>query len=104
MAAITSFKALAQAALGDPMVGPAEDRARRIAREVRALGAKAVVVSRIPGASHCALEGEVIADILSSGRGVPVIEIEAPALIDAVAPALRTRLEALIETAKGNRR
>jgi len=98
------LEALAQAALGDPMVGPAEDRARRIAREVRAFGAEAVVVSRIPGASHCALEGEVIADILSSTLGMPVVEIEAPPLIDAVAPTLRTRLEALIETAKGNRR
>ena len=98
------LEALAQAALGDPMVGPAEDRARRIARDVRDLGAEAVVVSRIPGASHCALEGEVIADILSSASDVPVVEIEAPPLIDAVAPTLRTRLEALIETAKGNRR
>jgi len=98
------LEALAQAALGDPMVGPAGDRARRIAREVQALGAEAVVVSRIPGARNCALEGEVIADILSSAPGVPVVEIEAPPLIDAVAPTLRTRLEALIETAKGNRR
>ena len=44
-------------ALADPMVGPASERAERICRDAGAVGAEAMVVSRIPGASHCASEG-----------------------------------------------
>jgi hypothetical protein len=100
------LEALARMALADPMVGPAEDRARRIVREVQVLGAQAVVISRIPGASHCALEGAVIADMIRApgtigATGVPVLEIEVPPISDALAPALRNRIEALVETAKG---
>lgn len=54
------MEALARMALADPMVGSPVDRAERIAADVDRFGAEAVVVSRIPGASHCALEGLVI--------------------------------------------
>ena len=50
------LEALARTALADPMVGPTSDRAMRIVRECQAGHAEAVVVSRIPGASHCARE------------------------------------------------
>jgi hypothetical protein len=95
------MEALARMALADPMVGSAADRAWRIRRDAERFGAEGIVVSRIPGASHCACEGAVIARI--AGEELPVIEIEVPSLTDALRPALRTRLEALIETCRANR-
>ncbi len=55
------MEALARMALADPMVGSAADRAERIGADIGRFGAEAVVISRIPGASHCAMEGAVIA-------------------------------------------
>ncbi len=98
------MEALARAALADPMVGPASDRAARIAADARRFGAEAVVVSRIPGASHCAWEGEAIAEAVRERLGLPVTEIEVPPLTDALAPTLRSRLEALVETARSRRK
>ena len=51
------LEALARMALADPMVGSAADRAERICRDIGRFGAEAVVISRIPGASHCATGG-----------------------------------------------
>jgi len=97
------LEALARTALADPMVGPTADRALRIARECQAGGAEAVVVSRIPGASHCAREGEIIREIVRQQIGVPVIELEIPPVCDALLPALGSRLQALIETVRARR-
>ena len=91
--------ALARMALADPMVGPASDRAERICTDIDTFGAEAAVISRIPGASHCALDGAIIRDRIQSRMGIPVQEIEVPPVNDAVLPTLRTRLEALIEIA-----
>jgi hypothetical protein len=92
------LEALARMALADPMVGPAEDRAARIVRDARIFGAEGLVISRIPGASHCAFEGEIIRDAVLSSLNLPVVEIEVPPISDAMRPNLRTRLDALIET------
>jgi benzoyl-CoA reductase/2-hydroxyglutaryl-CoA dehydratase subunit BcrC/BadD/HgdB len=97
---VPPLEALARCALADPMVGPADDRAARICREARALQTQAVIVSRIAGASHCAFEGAVICRRVSEDLGLPVLEIEVPSVSDALAPSLRTRIEALIETAR----
>ena len=97
------MEALARMALADPMVGPAADRASRIVRDARAFGAEAVVVSRIPGASHCALEGAVIAEIVRAELGLPVVELEVPPVADALLPTLKTRLDALGETVRRRR-
>ena len=56
-------------ALADPMVGSAVDRAERIAADIRRFGAEAVVISRIPGASHCALEATIIGDVVRRRNG-----------------------------------
>ena len=98
------MEALARTALADPMVGPCSDRADRICRDIQLFGAEAVLVSRIPGASHCAVEGAVIHETVRKRLGLPVQEIEVPPLCDAVAPTIRTRIEALIETVKGRRK
>jgi benzoyl-CoA reductase/2-hydroxyglutaryl-CoA dehydratase subunit BcrC/BadD/HgdB len=100
---VEPIEALARAVLADPMVGPAEDRAERICRDARRFGAEAMVVSRIPGASHCASEGLVIAEIVRSRLSIPVVELEVPPLADSVAASLKTRLEALVETARERR-
>ncbi len=100
---VPPMEALARMALADPMVGSAADRAARICEDIRAFRAEAVVVSRIPGASHCATEGQIIHDIVRSELGIPAIEVEVPPLSDAVLPALRNRLEALIETVNERR-
>lgn len=97
------FEALARAAVADPMAGPARDRAARIAREAARLEAEALVISRIPGASHCATEGRVIAEAVREATGIPTVEMEVPPLSDALAASLGTRLEALIETARARR-
>lgn len=92
------MEALARTALADPMVGSSAERARRICADARRFGAEAVVISRIPGASHCATEGTVIGQIVRRQLGVPVVEIEVPPITDSMEPTLRTRLEALVET------
>ncbi|MCF7708753.1 MAG: 2-hydroxyacyl-CoA dehydratase family protein [Verrucomicrobia bacterium] len=94
------MEALARAVLADPMVGSTLDRARRILGDIRRFGAEGVVISRIPGASHCAYEGELIGETVRQSTGMPVVEIEVPSLCDSIEPSIRTRLEALIETIK----
>ncbi len=101
---IGPFEALARAAMADPMTGPAGDRAERILRDAARFGAEALVVSRVPGASHCATEGRHIADRVGRMADIPVVELEVPPLGDATAPSAETRLEALIETARARRK
>ena len=98
------MEALARMALADPMVGSAGERAERICRDVRLFNAEALVVSRIPGASHCATEGEIIRERVRVELGIPTLEIEVPPVCDAMLPTLRSRLDALIETARERRR
>jgi len=97
---LAPMEALARTALAAPMAGPSSDRADRICRDIRRFGAQAVVISRIPGASHCAFEGSVIGETVQERMGLPVIEIEVPPLTDSMNPTIRTRLEALVETVK----
>jgi hypothetical protein len=98
------MEALARMALADPMVGSATDRADRICTDLARYNAEGVVVSRIPGASHCAAEGAVIAEQVRSRLGLPVVELEVPPIIDSMEPTVRTRMEALVETAREQRR
>jgi hypothetical protein len=97
------FEALARTALADPMVGPARDRARRVVAECRRYRAEAVVVSRIPGASHCPWESELIRAVVQAETGLPAVELEIPPVCDALLPALRTRLQAVMEIARARR-
>jgi benzoyl-CoA reductase/2-hydroxyglutaryl-CoA dehydratase subunit BcrC/BadD/HgdB len=97
---LPGLEALAQMALADPMVGSSIDRSQRICADIHRFGAEAVLISRIPGASHCGLEGQIIGEIIREQLDVPVLEIEVPPVIDSIRPTVRTRLEALIETAK----
>ena len=97
------LEALARTALADPMVGPTAERAGRIVRDCRANRAEAVVVSRIPGASHCAREGEIIREIVRRKLGIPTIELEIPPVCDAMLANLGSRLQALVETARARR-
>ena len=101
---ISPLEALAQMALADPMVGSSIDRAQRVCTEIKKFGAEAVIISRIPGASHCALEGEVIGEIIQNMFDIPVLEIEIPPVTDSMRPTLHTRLEALVETIKARRK
>ena len=98
------MEALTRMALADPMVGTAADRAVRICADIREFGAEALLISRIPGASHCATEGEIIREVVQSKLRIPVAEIEVPPVIDSMLSTLRTRMEALIETAKARRK
>jgi benzoyl-CoA reductase/2-hydroxyglutaryl-CoA dehydratase subunit BcrC/BadD/HgdB len=98
------LEALAEMALADPMAGSALDRAERICSDIVKYGAEALVISRIPGASHCASEGIIIGEAVRSRLGIPVVEIEVPPLSDSVRPGLCTRLEALIETVREGRK
>jgi len=100
---VDPLAALSRTALSDPMVGPAGDRARRICRDAKTFGAEAVLISRMPGASHCAWEGRIIGDMIQSELSVPVLEIEVPPVADAVSAKLRNRLDALLETARARR-
>jgi hypothetical protein len=94
------LEALARTALADPMVGSTLDRARRIVADCRAFRAEAVVVSRIPGASHCAREGAIIRQLVREELGLPSIELEIPPICDALIPTLSSRVQGLLETAR----
>lgn len=95
---IPPIDALAQIALADPMVGPTEERAKRIIADIKRYGSQALIISKIPGASHCAIEGKIIAEMVSEELGIPTLEIEIPPLCDSMEPSIRTRIEALIES------
>jgi benzoyl-CoA reductase/2-hydroxyglutaryl-CoA dehydratase subunit BcrC/BadD/HgdB len=97
------LEALAQMALADPMAGSAIDRAQRICADILWFGSEAVLISRIPGASHCALEGRIIGEIVQEKFDIPMLEIEVPPVTDSMRPTMRTRLEALVETVKARR-
>jgi benzoyl-CoA reductase/2-hydroxyglutaryl-CoA dehydratase subunit BcrC/BadD/HgdB len=101
---VPPLEALARMALADPMAGSSIDRAERICADIRRFGAEAVLISRIPGASHCALEGRVIGEIVREKLDIPVLEIEVPPVTDSMQPTVRTRLEALVETVKARPR
>ncbi len=98
------MEALACAALSDPMIGPNQDRARRICADMRKFGSEALIISRIPGASHCALEGETIAAVVREELDLPVAEIEVSPVSDSFRSSLKTRIEAVVETARNRRR
>jgi hypothetical protein len=97
------LEALARTALADPMVGSTQDRARRIIVESQANGAEAIVMSRIPGASHCAREGAIIRQMVSEKVGLPFVEVEVPPVCDSFLPTMSSRLQALIETARAGK-
>ncbi len=99
---VPPWEALARTALADPMVGSPADRADRVCRDMQAFGAESLIISRIPGASHCAMEGATIGETVRRRLGVPVVEIEVPSLLDSMEPTLKTRLEALIETVRNS--
>ena len=61
------------------------------------------MISRIPGASHCAWEGQVLHEAIQEQLGLPVLELEVPPVSDAMRLSLRTRIEALVETVKQRR-
>jgi hypothetical protein len=100
---IEPLEALARMALSDIMVGPSRQRAEYICSEISKYNCEAVVISRIPGASHCAFEGRIIRQIVQEKLDIPVIEFEVPPISDGDQNMLRTRIEALIETAKQRR-
>ena len=68
---VPPMEGLARSALADPMVGSSFDRADRICRDIVKFGADAVVISQIPGASHCASEGMIIADMVKEKQDCP---------------------------------
>ena len=97
---IPPLDALAQMALADPMAGSSIDRAHRICNDIVKYGSEGVLISRIPGASHCAMEGEIIGQVIRENFDIPVVEIEVPPVTDLMRPTVQTRLEALVETVK----
>lgn len=88
------FDTLACMALSDPMAGTTRARMKICLEEAKRCGAKGIIVSRIPGASHCAFE----ASMLASLSDLPLLEIEVSSLTDSYAPALMTRLQGFMES------
>ncbi len=101
---IHPLEALARTALADPMAGSAHDRAMRICDDIRRFGSEAAVISKIPGASHCAMESEIIKNKIITELSIPVIEIEVSPISDTSEEQIKTRITTLIETVKGKRR
>ena len=100
---IPALEALARAALADPMVGSAQERAGKIVADCQKTAAEAVVISRIQGASHCAWEGSVIRDCLRTELQIPTVELEVPSVCDSLLPTLNSRIQAVLETARSRR-
>ena len=69
----------------------------------RRFHAEGLVVSRIPGASHCAREGELIREHVHARLGLPTLELEIPSCSDSMLPTSSSRLGALVEAARGRR-
>ncbi|OGV55639.1 MAG: hypothetical protein A2X49_02755 [Lentisphaerae bacterium GWF2_52_8] len=95
--------ALARSALADPMTGSSAERAEKICRDAAGFGAEALIIARIPGASHCATEGGVIRRKVETSLGIPAIELEVPPVSDGDENSLRTRISALVETVERKR-
>lgn len=98
------MEALAQIALADPMVGTAKDRATRICRDIQRFRAETIIISKIPGASHCAFEGHIIAEEVRKHLNLPVLEIEVPPVSDALRPSIKNRLQAVFEVTRKRRK
>lgn len=94
---IPPLQALAYMVLSDPMIGSAGYRARRVLEQARKYRAEAVVICRIPGASHCASESRIISDAVRAKLALPVLDITVPSYIDPILPALKTRIRAFFE-------
>ena len=90
---VPPLRSLAAMALQDPMTMPTAARMRMCVHEAQRLHAKGIIVSRIPGASHCAFETLA----LERMSDLPVLEIEVAPVTDPYAPSLLTRLQAFIE-------
>jgi hypothetical protein len=101
---IDPLRALALTALSDPMIGSSKYRAQLIVGDARKYNAEGVVISNIPGASHCATEGTIIRDCVQTQTGLPVLEITVPPLIDSESGQLATRFEAFFETIRSRRK
>ena len=97
------MEALAQIALADPMVGTAKDRAARICRDIHRFRAETVIISKIPGASHCAHEGPIIAEEVRKHLNLPVLEIEVPPVSDALRPSIKNRIQTVFEVTRERR-
>jgi len=91
---LSPFDTLARMALADPMAGTIRARMSACLADAKRCGAKGVIVSRIPGASHCAFE----ASMLTTISDLPILEIEIPSLADASSPSLMTRLQGFVES------
>ena len=97
------LEALAETALRDPMIGTAEYRAQLVIDEARRYGAEGVVVSHIPGASHCATEGVVIRQEVQRALDLPVLEIVVPPVSDASIGQLAARFEGFFDIIRSRR-
>ena len=97
---VPPLQALAMSALADPMAGSSIDRAERILHDANHFGAEGIIISRIPGASHCAAEGKIIKDHLKEKSDLRILELEVPSVCDSVRASLKTRLEAFRELLK----
>lgn len=98
------LRALALTALADPMIGSAAYRARLVVEEAERYGAEGVVIANIPGASHCATEHAVIAEIVRERLDLPVLEITVEPLADSGYGQLGSRFEAFFDIIKTRRR
>ncbi|NTU60741.1 MAG: 2-hydroxyacyl-CoA dehydratase [Caldiserica bacterium] len=101
---IDPMRALALTALCDPMIGSSTYRAQLIVDEAKKYNAEGVIISNIPGASHCATEGTIIRDYVQTKTGLPVLEVTVPPLIDSESSQLATRFEAFFETIRSRRK
>ena len=87
------LRSLAAMALQDPMTAPTSERMRRCIQDAHSLGAQGIIVSRIPGASHCAFETLALERLTA----LPILEIEIAPVTDPYAPSIATRLQAFLE-------
>lgn len=97
------MKALAKTALCDPMIGPANQRADVVIEDAKKYKAEGVIISGIPGASHCATEGAIIKDKVQKELGLPVLEITVPPVSDSNFGQMATRFEAFFEVIRRRR-
>ncbi|MCX7785745.1 MAG: 2-hydroxyacyl-CoA dehydratase family protein [candidate division WOR-3 bacterium] len=93
---INPFNALARSFLNASLIGSTDERVRRIKEKIEQGKIKGVIITNMLGASHCAMETKLIAQILNQ---ISVLTIDVPAPTG-ITEQLKTRIAAFLETIK----
>ncbi len=97
------LEAIAENYMDDPMIGAAEFRAKRVAREAKRFGAEGVLITGIFGASHCPYEERVISEAIRKELDIPVLAFDIPYSPGKLSEQVVTRVQGFTELLRSRR-